>query len=75
MVKQALFLNDISTSRISPFLRAATAATIPQEQSPQVRQGSVDPETMGTQVTGWLGCHGPRHRNPLPDRILSFGLL
>lgn len=42
------------------------AVTIPQEQSPQVRQGSTDPETMGMQVAGWLwGVTALAHHDPL----------
>lgn len=42
------------------------AVTIPQEQSPQVRQGSTDPETVGMQVAGWLwGVMALAHHDPL----------
>lgn len=76
MVKQALSLSDTSTSRISPFLRAAMAVTVPQEQSPQVRQSSMDLETMGIQVTGWLwDVMALAYHNPLPYFILCSGLL
>lgn len=80
MAKRALSLNDISTFRISPFLRAATAAAIPQEQSPQVRKVSYrfrDHGCRQIELSGWLWVeqHGASVPQPLLIYSLSPGLL
>lgn len=73
--KQALSLSGISTSRISPSPRAATAETIPQEQSPQVRKGSDGCRDGRYRYRLLGGCGVSWTSVPQPTAFISPGLL